>query len=62
MEDFYITEAMMVYGGRFVSSLAHTYRKGDMQNQAKIRHQWPEVWEKYTEIAKLKIDELKERL
>ena len=54
MDDFYVTEAMIEYGGNFVKRLAMAYRAADPENQARIKTAWPEYWEKYRGIAEMK--------
>ena len=54
MDDFYVTEAMIEYGGDFVKRLAMLYRVGDPDNRARIKAAFPEYWEKYRLMAKMK--------
>ena len=54
MDDFYVTEAMIEYGGDFVKRLGMLYRVADSENQARIKAAFPEYWEKYRLMAKMK--------
>jgi len=51
MTDFEITEAMIVYGGGFVSSLGRLWRQADAINRGKLRDAFPEYWTSYTDPA-----------
>lgn len=54
MSDFTayeITEAMIQYGGGFVSGLGCLYRQADMSNQAKLVAAFPEYFAQYREFA-----------
>ena len=55
MSDFtawHVTEAMIVYGGGFVSGLGRLFRQADTENQARLRAAFPEYWATYLELAK----------
>lgn len=54
MSDYEITEAMIVYGGSFVSQLGTLFRYADVYNAAKLKAAFPEYWTKYQELAELK--------
>lgn len=47
--DHEITEAMIVYGGSFVSSLGTLFRRADVVNQAKLKAAFPEYWTSYSD-------------
>lgn len=47
-----ITEAMIVYGGGFVSALGKLYRQADAVNQKKLAEAFPEYFQEYAELAK----------
>lgn len=50
-DDYDVTEAMIVYGGGFVSGLGHLFRQADPVNQRKLKAAFPEYWNTYREIA-----------
>jgi hypothetical protein len=52
-----ILEAMLMYGGGFVSTLARLYRQGDDDNRRRLREAFPEYFQKYRELALLKRDQ-----
>lgn len=58
-KDWWITEAMRRYGGGFVRDLGELWRRGDPDNQKKLKSAFSEYWERYAEIAKLKKEEMK---
>jgi len=51
-EDILI--AMQAYGGTFVQRLGQVFRVADAHNQARLRAAFPDVFEKYRDIAVLK--------
>jgi hypothetical protein len=53
-DDHAIVQAMIHYGGSFVSKLGEAYQAADGVNRAKIRATWPDYWTSYTELATLK--------
>ena len=53
MTEWEITEAMIVYGGSFVSMLGKLYRLADTDNRARLRQAFPEYWAEYIELAQL---------
>jgi hypothetical protein len=56
MNDYQITDAMMNFGGSFVSMLARTFRCADYVNQQRIKDTWPELWTEYARLAQLKAE------
>lgn len=56
--EWHVTEAMIVYGGSFVSSLGELYRKADNQNKDKLLRAFPEYFAEYRLIAKEREQEL----
>lgn len=57
--DWKITEAMIIFGGGFVSQLGKLFRLADRDNQLRLKLAFPEYWKSYTEIAELKIGKTK---
>jgi hypothetical protein len=51
IEDFYVIDAMIKYGGGFVSRLGEAARHADDDNLKRIKATWPEYWLKYTAVA-----------
>ena len=49
--DHEITEAMIVYGGDFVSALGRLWRQADSQNKHRLKEAFPEYWESYRDSA-----------
>ena len=47
MDDYYIEESMINFGGDFVRRLGMLHRVGDPDNRARIKAAFPEYWEKY---------------
>ena len=52
--DNEITEAMICYGGSFVSALGQLWRKADATNRAKLHAAFWEYWAEYRELVRLK--------
>ena len=50
-EHYAIGQAMIVYGGSFMSNLGKALQNADSQNQAKIKAAWPDEWENYRQFA-----------
>lgn len=50
-EHFAIGQAMIVYGGSFMSNLGKALQHADSENQRKIKETWPEDWRRYREMA-----------
>lgn len=50
-EHYAIGEAMIVYGGSFMSNLGQALRYADSENQKKIKETWPDDWKRYREMA-----------
>jgi hypothetical protein len=50
-DDIKTIAAMEKYGGEFVQKLAAAYVKADSENRILIRLTWPNLWEKYSELA-----------
>jgi hypothetical protein len=51
MTDHQITEAMIVFGGSFVSGLGKLYRQADADNKATLKAAFPALWVKYSDPA-----------
>lgn len=51
MDDYKIADAMIRYGGSFVSELGKLFRYADTDNRARIKTAWPEYWQTYEDIA-----------
>jgi len=49
--DFEITEAMIVFGGSFVSGLGRLWRQADRVNQDTLKAAFPEYWVVYRDAA-----------
>lgn len=49
--DYEVVEAMVIYGGSFVSALGKAYQAADAQNVAKLKAAFPEYWATYTKAA-----------
>lgn len=45
--DHAITEAMIVFGGGFVSGLGHLFRMADPDNQARLKRAFKKYWIEY---------------
>lgn len=54
MSTYEITEAMIIYGGGFVAGLGRLIRQADADNQQRLIAAFPEYWENYTELARLR--------
>jgi len=48
--DYEITEAMLIYGGRFVSALGALFRCADSENQQILKAAFPHYWVEYREL------------
>jgi hypothetical protein len=53
-EELVIVEAMIVYGGGFVSALGRAWRLADVWNQAKLKEAFLEYWQQYRDLAAIK--------
>jgi len=49
---YWLAVAMMQRGGSFVAALGNAIKFADDENWVKINYMWPEIINKYTEIAK----------
>lgn len=47
-----ITDAMLTYGGGFVSLLARLYRQADVENRRRLERAFPEYFTEYAEIVR----------
>lgn len=45
---------MGLYGGSFASALSKAWQLADPDNFARLRAAFPELWEKYRELAAIK--------
>lgn len=52
--EYGVTEAMLNYGGGFVRKLAEAYRAADKDNRTRLRTAFPEYWQQYAELARMK--------
>lgn len=48
--NWWIAEAMIHYGGSFVSLLGKLHRHGDLSNQRQLRTAFPELFERYSKM------------
>jgi hypothetical protein len=48
---------MIEYGGTFVERLGRAWIAADSDNQARLKAAFPEYWEEYAEIVRLRADE-----
>lgn len=46
-----VIEAMEIYGGSFVKSLAKSFKHADPNNFNKLKHTFSEYWDEYAEMA-----------
>jgi len=53
MDEYYITEAMIQYGGSFVHGLGKLFRLADDDNQQRLRNAFPEYFLRYKELAEM---------
>jgi len=53
--DFDVIETMIHLGGSFVRALGHAWRAADTDNRARLRAAFPEYWDRYKELAALKL-------
>ena len=51
-EDIKVVQAMEQYGGSFVKALAQACYHADPGNLQIIKTSFPEIWERYTQMAK----------
>lgn len=51
MNDYQITEAMIVYGGGFVHKLGWLFRAGDEINRRRLKKAFPAYWQQYAALA-----------
>lgn len=58
MTDHEITEAMIKFGGGFVSRLGQLFRLADSDNQARLKAAFPEYFLEYAKLAQLKAERL----
>lgn len=49
--DLKIIEAMEKYGGSFVAAIAQAAKRADRTNFARLKAAFPEIWERYAEMA-----------
>jgi pyruvate/2-oxoacid:ferredoxin oxidoreductase beta subunit len=46
-------QAMRVYGGSFIKSLAACFMWADEENYARLKAAFPDYWQKYSELGDL---------
>lgn len=51
-QDMKVIQAMIRFGGSFVSNLGKAALCADPNNLQRIKDAFPEYWEQYTEMAK----------
>lgn len=51
MTDYEIAEAMIVYGGSFVSSLGRLWQLADPVNRGRLKDAFPDYWKNYSDEA-----------
>ena len=51
-EDMKVIQAMIRFGGSFVSNLGKAALCADANNLQRIKDAFPEYWEQYTEMSK----------
>lgn len=51
-ENWWVSEAMMTYGGSFVRLLGEALRVADPINSARLREAFPDYWAEYSGFAK----------
>lgn len=49
-KNWWITEAMIRFGGNFVRELGKLYRRADQTNASRLRSAFPDYWEKYEKL------------
>lgn len=50
--DYDISEAMIRFGGGFVSQLGLLFRQADLANRARLKAAFPDYWRRYAEMAR----------
>lgn len=58
-ENYAIGAAMVRYGGSFAEGLGRALQNADDENSAKIRQTWPELMERYKDMA-LRMEQFRE--
>ena len=53
-ESLQVAKAMIKYGGSFVEHLGYALENADVKNMMRIKHAFPDYWEKYK--AKSEVD------
>jgi len=53
-KQFKVLKAMETYGGSFVKALAEAFYHADPINFIKLKNAFPEYWEEYSRMAKIK--------
>lgn len=51
-EKYFVSQAMLKFGGSFVKALGEALAHADPQNTRKIKAAWPEYWAEYLKISK----------
>ncbi len=51
LTDYDVIQAMVTYGGSFVSALGKAYQAADSENVARLKAAFPEYWATYTKAA-----------
>jgi hypothetical protein len=52
-DDERTVQAMRVYGGSFIRSLAGCFMFADAENAARLKAAFPDYWQKYSELGDL---------
>ena len=55
--DDEIADAMIIYGGSFVSALGGAFRRADATNRERIKVAFADYWERYRELVSFRQDQ-----
>jgi len=55
--EFHVLTAMQYHGGAFVKALADAWFHADADNRARLRAAFPDIWDRYAELAARTRDE-----
>ncbi len=56
MTDYAVMQAMIAIGGSFMRALGEAAMSADAINLAKLKTAFPEEWENYTELARMRAE------
>ena len=51
LADHLVIDAMLCYGGGFAKALARAAQLADDDNLRRIKHGWPDYWQRYSDMA-----------